>query len=108
LYSIKISFSFITPSKNALLFLADKISISSDKENISLLGEFVYYLRQQIKNDKQAAIQKLKVDPNNSDIATNEDKVIGKELYNWVSTDAKSTLIDDKTINRTIKNIMEC
>gem|GEM_PF-4772150 len=37
LYGIKISFSFITPSKNALLFLADKISISSDKENISLL-----------------------------------------------------------------------
>lgn len=108
LYGIKISFSFITPSKNALLFLADKISISSDKENISLLGEFVYYLRQQIKNDKQTEIAKLKADPDNKEIADSDDKVIGKALYNWVLTDKDSPLIDDKTINKTIKNIMEC
>jgi len=108
LYGIKISFSFVTPSKNALLFLADKISISSDKENISLLWEFVYYLRQQIKNDKVASIEKLKADPDNKEIADNEDKVIGKELYKWVYGEGGSPLIDDKTINKTIKNIMEC
>lgn len=108
LYGIKISFSFVTPSKNALLFLADKISISSDKENISLLWEFVYYLRQQIKNDKVASIEKLKADPNNKEIAANDDKIIWKELYKWVYGEEGSPLIDDKTINKTIKNIMEC
>jgi hypothetical protein len=84
LYSMKISFSFIAPSKNALLFLADKISTTSDKDNISLLGEFVYYLRQQIKSDKETEIEALTKDPDNKEIATNQDQIIGKSLYNWV------------------------
>lgn len=108
LYSMKISFSFIAPSKNALLFLADKISTTSDKDNISLLGEFVYYLRQQIKSDKETEIEALTKDPDNKEIATNQDQIIGKSLYNWVLNNWEAKLIDDKVINKTIKNIMEC
>ena len=108
LYSIKLSFSFITPSKNALLFLADKISMTSDKENISLLGEFVYYLRQQIKADKKDEITKLKADVANKDLNGDEDKIIGKTLYNWVFKDIDTKLIDEKTINKAVKNVMEC
>ncbi|HCY21621.1 TPA: hypothetical protein DIC40_07420 [Patescibacteria group bacterium] len=53
IFGIKIDFSFVSPSKNALLFLTDKITTTSDEENISLLGEFFYYLRQQIKIDRK-------------------------------------------------------
>ncbi|HCB51281.1 TPA: hypothetical protein DEP21_01715 [Patescibacteria group bacterium] len=53
------SFSFISPSKQALLLLTDKITTTSDKENISLFGEFFYYLRQEIKKEKVNDIQSL-------------------------------------------------
>ena len=105
---MKISFAFTAPSKNALLFLADKISTTSDKDNISLLGEFVYYLRQQIKSDKTTEIAALTKDPDNKEIIDNQDKIIGKSLYNWVLNNWPAKLIDDKIINKTIKNIMEC
>lgn len=107
LYSIKISFSFITPSKNALLFLADKVSMTSDKENIALLWEFVYYLRQQVKTDKQSEIEKLKTDPKNKEIANDLDKLIGKTLYSRVKGE-ETTLIDNEIINKTVKGIMGC
>ncbi len=108
LYSMKISLKFSAPSKNALLFLVDKITTTSDKNNISLLGEFVYYLRQEIKVDKKTEIQKLVADPSNKEIAKDEDKVIGKSLYNWVLNAKNTNLIDESVINKTVQNIMEC
>lgn len=108
LYSIKISFGFVTPSKNALLFLVDKISMTSDKENIALLGEFVYYLRQQVRADKQSEIAKLKEDPQNKDIENEEDKLIGRNLYNRVKGESETTLVNDEIINKTVRAIMGC
>ena len=108
LYSITIKFWFITPSKNALLFLADKISMTSDKENIALLWEFVYYLRQQVKTDKKTEIIKLKEDPKNKEIVNEEDKLIGRNLYARIKWETQETLVDDEVINKTVKAIMGC
>ncbi|MEI6426270.1 MAG: hypothetical protein WCO66_02845 [Candidatus Absconditabacteria bacterium] len=108
LYKIKLSFGFVAPSKNALLFLVDKISMTSDKENISLLGEFVYYLRQEIKGEKQDEIQKIGALEINKDLGKDQDKIIGKTIYNRISNNDPSTLIDNAVIDKTIKSIMGC
>jgi hypothetical protein len=57
-----ITVSFVANSKRAFLLLADKLSMTSNKENISLINEFFYYLRGEIKKDKQKEIQALEND----------------------------------------------
>jgi len=44
-----ITVSFRANSKRAFLLLSDKLSMTSNKENISLINEFFYYLRNEIK-----------------------------------------------------------
>jgi hypothetical protein len=41
------------------LLLVDKLSQTSNETNLSLINEFTYYVRQQIKKDKQEEIQKI-------------------------------------------------
>jgi len=58
-FSMPITVSFIANSKRAFLLLADKLSMTSNKENISLINEFFYYLRNEIKKDKDKEIKTL-------------------------------------------------
>lgn len=107
IFGIKINFSFVAPSKNALLFLTDKITTTSDQENISLLWEFFYYLRQQIKLDRKDFLeeqQKTWILSWENDI----NKILWYNLYNRVFSWDKNDLIDDTTINRTIFTMMWC
>ena len=92
-FSMPITVSFIANSKRAFLLLADKLSITSNKENISLINEFFYYLRAEIKKGKETEIKALE-----SDYATtfgsglsavaeqeiDQDKMIGYHIYNWI------------------------
>lgn len=107
IFGIKISFSFTSPSKNALLFLTDKITTTSDQDNISLLGEFFYYLRQQIKTDK---IEILEEQTKNWIFSweDNWNKTLWYLLNNWVFNDDDIGLIENTTINRTIFTMMWC
>lgn len=108
LFFIPISFSFTAPSKSALLILTDKLTETSDKDNISLLGEFFYYLRQQIKTDKKNSIETIKKQTGLSWDDTLTDKVIWYSLYNRIFTDKEYDLVDDAIINKTIIAMMEC
>lgn len=58
-FTMPISVSFVANSKRAFLLLADKLSITSNKENISLINEFFYYLRSEVKKGKEKEIKKL-------------------------------------------------
>jgi len=58
-FSMPITVSFVANSKRAFLLLADKLSITSNKENISLINEFFYYLRNEIKKGKGTEIKAL-------------------------------------------------
>jgi len=86
-FSMPITVSFIANSKRAFLLLADKLSITSNKENISLINEFFYYLRAEIKKGKETEIKALE-----SSYATtfgsgqeiDQDKIIGYHIYNWI------------------------
>lgn len=110
-FNMPITVSFVANSKRAFLLLADKLSITSNKENISLINEFFYYLRGEIKKGKGTEIKALE-----SSYATifgsgdqiNQDKLIWYYLYNWIFNGGENTLIDDNIIDKTIKSIISC
>lgn len=67
-FSIPIDVSFSADTKRSFLLLIDKISITSNKENVSLINNFFFNLRDVLK----------KKNP------TDTDGDIGKKLYEWV------------------------
>lgn len=78
-FSMPITVSFVANSKRAFLLLADKLSITSNKENVSLINEFFYYLRNEIKKNKGIEIKALESDYAaifGSGEAINQDKMI--------------------------------
>ncbi len=104
IFWINIAFSFVSPSQNALLFLVDKITNTSDQENLNLLWEFFFHLRQQIKIDKKELIEEIMENSEEKDI----DKTIWHTLYKEIFEEDTLKLIDNTTINRAISNIMSC
>jgi hypothetical protein len=110
-FSMPITVSFMANSKRAFLLLSDKLSMTSNKENVSLIDEFFYYLRNEIKKSKDKEIKALE-----SDYATifgsgqdmHQDKIIGYHLYNRIFKGGKNTLIDDTVIDKTIKSVISC
>lgn len=58
-FSMPVTVSFTANSKRAFLLLVDKLSMTSNRDNISLIDEFFYYLRAEIKKDKSAEIETL-------------------------------------------------
>jgi len=110
-FSMPITVSFIANSKRAFLLLADKLSMTSNKENISLINEFFYYLRAEIKKGKETEIKALEsgyVTTFGSGQEIDQDKMIGYHIYNWMFNGWENTLIDDGIIDKTIKSIISC
>ena len=57
-----ISVSFTSPNKRSFLLLVNKLSTTSNTNNIALVNEFFFYLLMNIKEHKQAEINKLMVE----------------------------------------------
>ncbi|MEI8090850.1 MAG: hypothetical protein WCG98_00925 [bacterium] len=110
-FSMPISVSFVANSKRAFLLLVDKLSMTSNRENISLINEFFYYLRQEIKKDKSDEIKSLTTQyAAITGFATDstDDKVIAYQLYNWIFNNQANTLVDRNVIDKTVKSIIAC
>lgn len=108
-FSIPITVSFIANSKRSFLMLVDKLSMTSNKNTLSLMNEFFYYLRQEIKKQKPAEITSLAA--SYSDIIwtwLSEDRYIWYALYDWIFGTGENTLIDDAVIEQSIKGLMFC
>lgn len=110
-FSMPITVSFKANSKRAFLLLADKLSMTSNKENVSLINEFFYYLRNEIRKDKDKEIEAL--EGNYASIfgsgeKVDDNKLIGYHLYNRIFKGGKNTLIDDDVLDRTVKSIISC
>ena len=126
-----ISVSFISPNKRSFLLLVNKLSITSNQNNISLLNEFFFYLLNNIKTEKSSEISKLMQEylpefssstawewPNSISEFTEEqenkykDMVIGYNLYHWILDDGivkeEDVLIDDSIIEKTIRQSALC
>lgn len=126
-----ISVSFSSPNKRSFLLLVNKLSITSNQNNISLLNEFFFYLLNNIKTEKSAEINKLmqelwpqfasSVDPERPNSISEltedqkgkyEDMIIGYSLYHWIKDDGiveeSEQLVDDAIIVKTIRQIASC
>jgi len=110
-FSMPITVSFVANSKRAFLLLADKLSITSNKENVSLINEFFYYLRNEIKKNKEKEIESLVQEYEKifSEIdLQNQDKLIWYHLYTWIFNGGKNTLIDNAVVDKAIKSAISC
>lgn len=126
-----ITISFSSPNKRSFLLLVNKLSMTSNQNNIALLNEFFYYLLDAIRDGKSELIEKLMQDhreeftaSSNWDLAPTfwelsdeqraayEDRVIWYSLYHWVNWDLTwedtELLIDDDIITKTIKSSAYC
>lgn len=111
-FIVPVEISFNSPTKRSFLFLVNKLSTTSDQNNISLLNEFFFYLIKNIKEFKSEEIKTLsqnyqKLLPLDKE-QDNSDLIIGYHLYQWIKYDTDNILIDDNVINTTIRENVLC
>lgn len=132
-FYIPVSISFQSPNKRSFLLLVNKLSMTSNPVNISLLNEFIFYLFDNIKEMKSAELWQLEQQYRDyfrwwdlyskyasfTGMQLDEDvymgyknEVIGYTIYQWITQDSiwanKITLIDDDVIVKTIKETAKC
>jgi hypothetical protein len=122
-FIIPVELSFTSPDKRSFLLLINKLSTTSNANNIALLNEFFYYLIKNIKEGKQEQIQALKeiytpLFSGISEEGPDEDTIIGYYLYQRAKEgteviltgigNTQTFLIDDELINETIKENVLC
>ena len=125
-----ITISFSSPNKRSFLLFVNKLSTTSNQNNISLLNEFFFYLLKAIREEKANAINQLMQDyreefsissswdfpVNFSDLTEEQlsiyrDRVIWYNLYHWINGDLEwweTELIDDDVITKTIRASALC
>jgi hypothetical protein len=110
-FIIPITLSFTSPDKRSFLLLVNKLSMTSNTNNISLLNEFFFYLINNIKKQKKAEILQLQEQyvtlfAGNEELS--EDIAIGYHLYQRIKNGTENILIDDALINDTIRENILC
>ena len=126
-----ISITFKSPNKRSFLILVNKLSMTSNSNNIALVNEFFFYLLMNIKEKKEKEINALMKEyrpdfstssnrtwPSNLEdldgdaLSDYQDKVIGYNLYKRITyswTGKNSTpLIDDAVIAETVRENALC
>lgn len=103
-FYIPIKISYTAPSYRVFLLLVEKLSVTSNKKNLSLINELTYNIRQKIKEKKPGEILAIK----EAYEWFSDDKAIGYSLYNRVKWESEYTLIDDEIINEAINEIAIC
>ena len=86
-FKIPITLKFTSPNKRSFLLLVNKLSMTSSKENISLIDEFMFNFWEQLKSQRAAvrdAISKQPVGSIPMAGETNTDKIAGYYLSQWV------------------------
>ncbi len=128
---IKISVDFTANQRRSFLMLVDKLSISSNKRNISLITEFTSDLWNTIREEKSKELESLAKSKFPDKKKFTEDDInltLWEQMYNWVQsycwneyTDVEKAtckkkyekapfgkLITQKVIEDTIKTSADC
>lgn len=109
-FSVPITVNFEAPNKRSFLLLINKVSTTAYIDNISLVNEFTYYLRNNIK-DQHTDIIEQNI-PRLSSIIKKEitlDVVIGYMLREWLTDPSlASPLLTNEVIDQTIKETAWC
>lgn len=114
-FNIPISIAFKSDSKRAFLLLVDKLSLTSNINNLGLLNDFSYYLFDAIREQKAEAVHQLiqeygLIKSADQDEKTFNNAVISRYLYSWLSTadNAPNLLIDETVVDKAIKQSVVC
>ena len=114
-FKIPITVSFKSNSKRAFLLLVDKLSLTSNVNNLWLLNDFTYYLFNSIREKKSDEIKKLIEEygiekPDNQDEKYFNNVVISRYLYNWIfwPDTEECRLIDDDVIDNAVRQSIIC
>lgn len=125
IFSIPIDVKFISPNRKSFLMLINKISITSNRENIILINELIYKLWQIIKTDAWPMLKLNKIEDISNEInnklklvKVNDDvlnqkldekisclKQVSKNIDNVKKILLKWNSIDNKYLNITISDI---
>lgn len=103
-FYIPINVSYTAPSYRGFLLLIEKLSVTSNQKNISLINELVYNIWEIIKQDNSDGV--LKVQEEYSWFS--QDKAIWFSLYQRVNWQTETSLINDAIIDKAIKKIALC
>ena len=109
-FSMPVTVQFETPNKRSFLLLINKISMTAYIQNLSLINEFMYYLWETIKEDRQDIIApselfawSLVTTPEDR-----EDRVIWYLLHNWIIKGQENILINQEIIAKAIRKTAWC
>lgn len=99
-FTLPIDVSFSSSNKRSFLMLVDKLSITSNRGNISLINEFMYNLWDEIKKDMQ------------TEVTGNEDKTldqaIGKGMYEWLNGTGNVHFVTEDEVDRAVMQTVGC
>lgn len=107
-FALPITVQFETPDRRSFLLLVSKLSMTSYAENVSLINEYMFYLRESIKKNKMAQIQDMLDSGELPSLIKTEDQLIGYLLYQWIKQDKPITIINNEIINEAISRSAWC
>ena len=100
-FTLPINVSFSSSNKRSFLMLVDKLSITSNRGNISLINEFLYNLWEQLKQDQSTILSG----------SENLDQQIGKRLYGWVYATENAdngAFVSESTVDKAVMQTVGC
>lgn len=113
-FRIPISIAFKSDSKRAFLLLVDKLSLTSNINNIGLFSDFTYHLFEAIRANKQEILdqiaQEYQVEKSSySDERMFYNTIIAHYLYSLIQNqEAENRLVDNTLIHQVIKDTVLC
>lgn len=115
-FYIPISIDFKSDSKRAFLLLVDKLSQTSNINNIGLFNDFSFHLFEMIRELKAEQLKELAVNYGRAELGSGEDQriaanqIIAQHLYDFIRTgdQVSSPLLDNQLIDSVIKHSVGC
>jgi len=114
-FHIPISIDFKSDSKRAFLLLVDKLSQTSNVNNIGLFNDFTFHLFEVIRDKKPTELATLAQQYKISQISGDDqrifnNKVISQHLYEFIKDkdQTSSPLLDAQVIDQVIRHSASC
>lgn len=107
-FTMPVSVNFKTPDKRSFFLLVNKISATAYTENIALINEFSYNLRNSIQIHQEDRIVSAQEALQESGLDLNENDTIAYLLYEWIHWTGDNVLIAQEVIDESIKNTAKC
>ena len=99
-FTLPIDVSFSSSNKRSFLMLVDKLSITSNRGNISLINEFMYNLWDEVKKDMNLEAT--------GNAETTLDERIGKGMYEWLNGTGNTRFVTEEEVDRAVMQTVGC